>query len=158
MTRAPIDVVQEFLAGAFQPDKIADVVDRLVADDATYVSLNYDDPELHQLMPWAGTKRGKDAFIDNFTGVTTRWTNEAFEITDTVEQDQKVALFGSFTQRSVTLGQAVTSALVVFATVDDDRITYFQYMEDTFATARSFRESGTWTIRADPQDGEPIQV
>lgn len=158
MSRAPIDVVREFLAGAFKPNEIADVVDRLVADDATYVSLNYDDPELQRVMPWAGTKRGKDVFIDNFTGVTTRWTNEAFEITDTVEQDQKVALFGSFTQRSVTLGHAVTSALVVFATVSDDRITFFQYMEDTFATARSFREGGTWTIRADPDADQPIEV
>jgi hypothetical protein len=158
MTRAPIDVVREFLAGAFQPDEIADVVDRLIADDATYVSLNYDSPELNKLMPWAGTKRGKRAFIDNFTGITTRWTNESFEITDTVEQDQKVALFGSFTQRSVTLGHTATSALVVFATVDDDRITFFQYMEDTFATAQSFREGGAWTIRADPEAEAPIEV
>ena len=146
----PADVVREFLAGAFDPARIADVADRLVADDAVYVSLNYDDVELNRIMPWAGTKRGRSAFVDNFTGVTTRWTREAFRLTDTVEQDEKVALFGEFILRSVTLGQVVTSALVVFAKVAAGRIVYFQYMEDTFATARSFRAGGHWTIAADP--------
>jgi hypothetical protein len=153
----PVAVVREFLEGAFQPDRIADVTDRFVADDATYVSLNYDDSDLNRIMPWAGTKHGKSAFVDNFTGVTTRWTPEAFTITDTIEQDERVALFGQFTLRSVTLGQAVTSALVVFAKVESGLITYFQYMEDTFATARSFRSGGSWTIAADPT-GEQIQV
>jgi ketosteroid isomerase-like protein len=153
----PIAVVLEFLEGAFQPDRIIDVANRLVADDATYVSLNYEDSELNRIMPWAGTKHGRSAFIDNFTGVTTRWTREAFTITDTVEQNDKVALFGQFSLRSVTLGQAVTSALVVFAKVQAGQITYFQYMEDTFATALSFRTGGSWTIAADPT-GKQIQV
>jgi uncharacterized protein len=158
VTRKPIDVVQEFLAGAFQPEKIKDVAERLVAEDAVYVSLNFDSPELHRIMPWAGTSHGRDAFVENFTGVTTRWNNEAFEIIDTVEQDEKVALFGSFTLRSVTLGHAATSVLAVFARVADGRITFFQYMEDTFATALTFRAGGTWTIHADPAADEPIQV
>lgn len=158
MPRTPLDVVQEFLTNAFQPDKLADAVNRLVAVDATYISLNNDSPELKRIMPWAGTKHGQGAFTENFTGITTRWNNEAFEITDTVEQSEQVVLFGTFTQRSVKLGQAATSALVVFAKVSGDRITFFQYMEDTFATALSFRSGGTWTIDADPDAATPIEV
>jgi len=75
-----------------------------------------------------------------------------------IEQDGKVAIFGRFTLRSVTLNQATESPFVVFAKVEDERITYFQYMEDTFATARTFRDRGTWTIRADPSGPDPIQV
>ncbi|MBV9310387.1 MAG: nuclear transport factor 2 family protein [Solirubrobacterales bacterium] len=158
MRRTPLEVVQDFLAHAFNPDEIDDAVERLVAPDATYVSLSYDDPELNRIMPWAGTKHGAQAFIDNFKGVRAHWWNDTFGITDTVEQDGKVAIFGHFTLRSVTLNQAAESPFVVFAKVEDERITYFQYMEDTFATARTFREGGTWTIRADPADAEPIQV
>ena len=120
--------------------------------------LNYDDPELNRIMPWAGTKHGARAFVDNFKGVRKHWTNDSFEITETIEQDGKVAVFGRFTLTSVTLRQSSDSAFVVFAKVADERITYFQYMEDTFATARTFREGGTWTIRADPSASDPIHV
>jgi hypothetical protein len=47
--------------------------------------------------------------------------------------------------------------MAVLAKVIDGRITYFQYMEDTFATARSFRSGGTWTIDAAP-DAEPFDI
>ena len=75
-----------------------------------------------------------------------------------IEQDGKVAIFGRFTLRSVTLNQATESPFVVFAKVDDARSTYLQYPEDTFATARTYRDGGTWTIRADPSAPDPIQV
>ena len=158
MLRSPLEVVHEFLAHAFNPDEIEDAVERLVAPDATYVSLSHDDAELGRIMPWAGTKHGAHAFVDNFKGVRAHWWNDSFEINDTIEQDGKVGIFGRFTLRSVTLNQAAESPFVVFATVEGERITYFQYMEDTFATARTFREGGTWTIRADPAHAEPIQV
>jgi ketosteroid isomerase-like protein len=156
--RRPADVLLEFLDGAFDPERLADVVTRLVAEDAIYVSLNFDDPELARLMPWAGTKRGQEAFVENFRGVRTRWTVDAFQITDTLTDGDRVAVFGTFTLRSVTLDQAATSPFVVFARIADDRITFFQYMEDTFATARTFLRGGSWTIDADPAAGAPIQV
>ncbi|MCW2983755.1 MAG: hypothetical protein JWR63_1325 [Conexibacter sp.] len=154
----PLSILQEFLDGAFDPDRIADVTERLVAEDATYVSLNFDDPDLRRLMPWAGTKQGRQAFIGNFLGVAAQWWLEGFEVTDTLVDGDRVALFGSFTLRSRTLGQAATSPMVVFAKVTDGHINYFQYMEDTFATARTFRSGGTWTIQADPSAPEPIEV
>jgi hypothetical protein len=154
MYQTPLEVVPDFLAHAFDPDEIEDAVERLVASDATYVSLSFDDSELNRIMPWAGTKHGAEAFIDNFKGVRAHWWNDTFEITDTIEQDGNVAIFGRSTLRSVTLNQAAESPFAVFAK-QDERIIYFQYMEDTFATARTFREGGTWTIRAEP--GAPIR-
>jgi uncharacterized protein len=158
MARAPIDVLQEFLVNAFNPERLDDAVARLVADDATYVSLSYDDPDLALIMPWAGTKHGEQVFASNFRGVTTCWTNDAFEIRETIEEGEKVALFGSFTLRSTVLNKSATSAFAVFAKVRDDKIQYFQYMENTFATARSFLESGTWVFRADPHETEPVRI
>ena len=158
MAAGPLEVLQDFLAHASNPDEVEDAVARFVAADATYVSLSYDDPELNRIMPWAGIQHGASVFVDNFKGVSKRWTNDSFEVTETIEQDDKVAIFGRFTLRSVTLGQAAESPFAVFAKVSGGRITYYMYMEDTFATARTFRESGTWTIRADPSATEPIQV
>jgi uncharacterized protein len=158
MARTPIDVLQDFLLNAFNPDRLDDAVARLVADDATYVSLSYDDPDLARIMPWAGTKHGKEVFASNFRGVTTCWTNDAFEVRDTIEEGEKVVLFESFTLRSTVLNKSVTSAFAVFALVRDDKIRYFQYMGDTFATAPSFLDSGTWVFRADPHETEPVRI
>ena len=51
MPSSPVEVVQAILAHPTNPD----VVDALVATDATYVSLNYDNPDLRRIMPWCGT-------------------------------------------------------------------------------------------------------
>ena len=61
MSASPIEVVGYWLQHLLDPD----VVRSVVAPDATYVSLNTDDPELTQIMPWAGTSHGAQAFLDN---------------------------------------------------------------------------------------------
>ena len=59
--RRPIEVVGKWLENLLDPD----VVNRVVAPDATYVSLNTEDAELNKIMPWAGTSHGPQAFLDN---------------------------------------------------------------------------------------------
>jgi uncharacterized protein len=58
-----------------------EVVNRLVAPDATYVSLNTEDTELSKILPWAGTSRGPRAFLDNLSTMFTRWENQSFTVT-----------------------------------------------------------------------------
>ncbi len=49
--------------------------------------------------------------------------------------------FGKFTYRSVTVGQVFTSPFPILAKVHDGKITYFQFMEDTYASSSSFRQA-----------------
>jgi uncharacterized protein len=86
-----------------------------MAEDAIYISLNFEDPELKRVMPWTGTSSGPEAFISTFTRVATYWTIEAFEISDLFGSAEDVAVFGSFTYRSVSLGQAVRSPFSIHA-------------------------------------------
>ena len=51
MPASPIDVVGQWMQNLLDPE----IVNRVVAPDATYVSLNTQDPELSKIMPWAGT-------------------------------------------------------------------------------------------------------
>jgi hypothetical protein len=53
-----------------------------MAEDAIYISLDFEDPELKRVIPWTGTSSGPEAFISTFTRVATYWTIEAFEISD----------------------------------------------------------------------------
>jgi uncharacterized protein len=66
-------------------------------------------------------------------------------------------MFGRFTYRSAVLDEVVTSPFAVFAKVADGRCNYPQFMEDTFATAASFRTGGSRRFRSDP-NGEEVGI
>jgi hypothetical protein len=149
--RTNVEVVQDLLKGATQ----SDVVNALVADDAVYVSLTYDNPELKKVMPWAGLhKDGKAAILKTFTDVNRYWTVVEFDIQQIFGEGNDVAVFGSFTLRSTKLNKLFTSPFSILATVRNGKVTYMQYMEDTFGTGATFRSSGTWRFQSDPAGGE----
>ena len=106
-------------------------------------------------MPWAGTRTGPEAVLDTYTRVGRFWRSEAFEVEELFGAGENVAVFGRFTYRSVTLGKSVTSPFAILAKVILGQIIFMQFMEDTFATAASFREGGTAFYRSDP-DGHRV--
>ncbi len=150
MAQKATEIVRTLLKDPTSPD----LVRSLVAPDATYVSLNFDNPELRRIMPWAGTRTGPEAVLDTYTRVNRFWHSEAFEIGELFGEGENVAVFGRFTYRSTTLGRAVTSPFAILAKVRDGQITFMQFMEDTFGTAATFRSGGAATYHSDPDGGE----
>ena len=153
MPASPIEVVGHWLQNLQDPDVVASVV----APDATYVSLNSEDAELKKIMPWAGTSHGPQAVLDNFGAMFTRWENQAFNVTAMFASEENVAVFGDFRYRSHSVGKVVTSPFSILVKVVDGKVTYIQFLEDTYATASSFRTTGSWTIQTEP-DAEPFEV
>lgn len=147
--RAALDVVKEFLENT-APDKVGAAARRLVAPDATYVSLNFDNPELKKIEPWAGTSKGPEGFSNTFSRVAKYWKIEDFKVTDMFGSGESVAVFGTFTYRSVAVGTSFRSPFSILAKVRNGQIHYFQFMEDTYASAASFRQSGSWIVKTDP--------
>jgi hypothetical protein len=150
---SPIEVVGEWLQNLLDPD----VVNRLVAPDAVYISLNTDNPELKKIEPWTGTSHGPQAFLDNLGMMFTRWENQAFNVTTMFASDENVAVFGDFRYKSNSLGKVVTSPFSIHIKVLDGYVTYLQFQEDSYATAASFRSEGSWTVQTEA-DAEPFQV
>ncbi|AZC40238.1 nuclear transport factor 2 family protein [Pseudomonas chlororaphis] len=153
MSRNPIEVVQDFLANTTN----SEMVNKLVAADATYISLNFENPALKQIMPWAGTGKGPEAFLSTFVRVGQYWDNLDFEVTDIFGSDERVAVFGKFTYKSKVVGKTLTSPFSILAKVKERQITYFQFMEDTFGTASTFKVKGSWTFHSDPK-GKPFDI
>ncbi|WP_191059371.1 nuclear transport factor 2 family protein [Geminicoccus harenae] len=143
---ASLAVVMDFLSNT-SPDKVEAAAARLVAPDAVYVSLNFDNPELKKIEPWAGTAMGPGAYSSTFLQVAEYWQIEDFTITDKLASAEDVAIFGKFTYRSVEVGHVFTSPFSIHAKVRDGKMVYFQFMEDTYASASSFRQSGSWTVK-----------
>ncbi len=153
MPPAPKDLLKAVLADPTDKAKIAS----LVATDATYVSLNFDDPELKRVMPWAGTSNAREGIVQTFIDVARYWDERALEEIALFGDDQYAAVFGRMTYRSTVLKKEVVSPFCVYIKVADGLIQHMQFMEDTFATTNSFRSGGEWVIQSDP-DGEVIRV
>jgi ketosteroid isomerase-like protein len=142
----PIDTVVKLLQNLGD----AGVVRSLVHEDATYVSLNYDNPDLHKIMPWCGTNKGVSAVINNLQMIYGCWDVLEFNPGEIFGSDDRVALFGSFKYRSKVVNKIVSSPFAIFARLKDGKISYFQFMEDTFATAASFFDDKTGTYKNFP--------
>lgn len=132
-------------------------VEQYTTDDFTYVSLNYGAPEVKDVLPWAGTTQGTAGLVQTFVDVHRYWRVDDFQVQDCFENEDGAALFGTFTYTSNTLGKTVTSPFAVLARGRDGRLSYVQFMEDTYATVRTFRESGDYRIRANPDDALAVQ-
>ncbi|MGK7753603.1 MULTISPECIES: hypothetical protein [unclassified Roseovarius] len=72
---SPLAVLQTILSN---PSDL-DFVKQYTTDDFTYVSLNYENPELKQIMPWAGTTKGTEGLVQTFIDVSRYWTVEDFQ-------------------------------------------------------------------------------
>lgn len=156
MSTNPTDVIKELLENT-APNKVEAASRRLIADDLTYVSLNFDNPELKQILPWTGTSKGQLTLSDTFKRVAKFWTIEDFSVASLFGAGEDVAVFGEFTYRSNTTGKTFRSPFAIHAKVRDGKVVFFLFMEDTFASARSFSTGGTWTIKTELQ-AEPYEV
>ena len=115
--KTPFELLQAFLSN---PTNI-EHVRGLTTEDVTYVSLNFDNPELLKVLPWAGTNRGPQSIVDAFNGIGRVWETKAFEVRDVIADERSVAMFGSFTYRTRTLGKEINSPFALLAKVTDDR-------------------------------------
>jgi ketosteroid isomerase-like protein len=153
VSASPIEVVGQWLQNLANPD----VINEVVAQNATYVSLNNENAELKKIMPWTGTSTGPQAFIDNLTGIFTAWNTETFQVTTMFASGENVAVFGHFRYRSKSIGKTVASPFAILVKVVDGKVTYLQFLEDTYATASSFRKDGAWTVQT-KADAPPFKV
>jgi len=147
----------EVLSSILKNPTDIDHVRSLVTPDVTYVSLNYDNPDLKKIMPWAGTSRGPESIVETFVDVGRYWEVQSFEPHALFGSDEYAAMFGRFTYKSTVLSKVVTSPFAVFAKVEQGMCTYLQVMEDTFATGASFRSGGNWIFQRSP-NGERVVI
>ena len=156
-TKQPKDVVLAFLLNTSK-ELVANAAEKLVAEDAIYTSLNFNNPELKQIEPWAGTSTGREVYVYTFSNVGTYWNVDDFQVTGLIGEGETVAVFGKFTYTSVIAKNTFTSPFAIKATVKDGLITYFQFLEDTYASAASFRVAGEWTIQQDADSTKRFNV
>jgi uncharacterized protein len=141
---------EEILSAILENPSDIERVRSLVTADVTYVSLNYSNPDLKKIMPWAGTSQGPESIVKTFVDVARYWEVLSFERKALFGSERYAAMFGKFTYKSTVLKKVVTSPFAVFAECANGRCSYLQFMEDTLATSASFRSGGSWTFQSNP--------
>ena len=134
-----------------------EVLRQRMTPDVTYGSLNFDDHELKKIEPWAGTHKGPQALVDVFVAIQRFWKTLDFKVTDTIEQGNRVAFFGSFTYKSNVTGKQITSPFSLLARFEGDKVSYVQFLEDSYGTAGSFKTGGATRFHSDPS-GKEVEV
>lgn len=81
--KTPLELVQALLSN---PTNI-ELVRSVTTDDVIYVPLNFDNIELHKVLPWAGTNRGPQSIVDVFNGVARVWETKAFEVREVIPNE-----------------------------------------------------------------------
>ena len=130
---------------------------QLMTADVTYVSLNFDNPELKKIEPWACTHKGPQALVDVVTAIQRFRKSLDFKVTDSIEQSNRVALFGSFTYKSNVTGREITSPFGLLARFEGDKVAYVQFLEDSYGTAGSLKTGGATRFHSDPS-GKDVEV
>ena len=128
------------------------IVNSLVAPTATYISLNYDNPDLNKIMPHCGSSTGPEGFTRVFTSVGKLWKTEDFTLKTIFGSGENVAAFGGMTLRSHSLGIAKITPFAIWCVVREGKVVFMQVTEDTFATAATFRSGEQW--RFETGEGE----
>ena len=131
MTTSPAQIVQKLLSNPLDLDNVKSVT----ASDVTYVSLTENNPQLKAYLPWAGTNKGPETIVRAFEGIGRAWETKSFEVRDVLELDEKVAMFGTFTYRGRKSGKEIASPFSLFVKVKDGKISYIQFLEDSFGTS-----------------------
>src|SRR5579862_5685819 len=126
------------------------VLSQCMTPDVTYVSLNFDNPELKKIEPWAGTHKGPQELVEVFAAIGDCWKTLDFKVTDTIEQGNRVAFFGSFTYKSNVTGREITSPFGLLARFEGEKVAYIQFLEDSYGTAGSFKTGGATRYHGDP--------
>lgn len=121
--------------------------DRYLTPDIEYISLNRDNPELGQILPWAGSHKGIDAFRECAEKIVASWDILSFEFERVMGEGDDVAAFGRFAYETKVLKQRTQSPFAIWAKVRDGKICFFQFLEDTYSTSASFRRRGAWSVR-----------
>src|SRR5260370_16904193 len=123
--KTPLELVQTLLSNP----KNIEHVRGLTTEDVAYVSLNFDNPELHKVLPWTGTNRGPQAIVDVFNGIGKVWETKAFEAKDVIANEKSVPMFGSFTYKTRTLVKKITSPFPFPAKLTSTNITYIHSID-----------------------------
>ncbi|MDI6724460.1 MAG: nuclear transport factor 2 family protein [Methanobacterium sp.] len=124
-----------------------------VTEDIEWIVASANHPLTRAAIPWTGKiMKGKEAVKNFFEQLFSEKNFEFIDIkfTDIVGGENNiVAAFGWFKYKSNPTGKVVESDVAIKITLSGGKIAQYQFYENTYAIAESFRLDGQWEIEND---------
>ncbi len=117
-----------------------------LSSDVVYISLNENDDPLKKIMVWAGRHEGIEEFAKYSTLIANNMIFHKFDVEYVFGEGEDVAVFGTIEIESKNLKQKAHSPFAIRIKVQNGKINHFQFFEDTYETASTYRVSGKWNI------------
>ena len=144
------------LAAILQKPTDLEPVRSLVTEDVTYVSLNYDNPDLQSIMPWCAThdRAGPESIVKTFLDVRALLGGAVFPAGGGFRLGR---IRGHVRPLQLQIdGDFQSGELAVrHLRQGQGRATISSSWRTRSATGASFRSGGKWTFRSDP-DGQDV--
>jgi ketosteroid isomerase-like protein len=105
-------IIEEFYAAFFAGDFEAGL--KNWAPELTIVEVDS--------LPYAGSYRGREQWLDLFNRLMTTWTDLALTVDDLLVSDTRVAAYGTFTAKSTKTGKPVKFPMVEVWELKDGKI------------------------------------
>ena len=127
---------------------------QLMTPDATYVSLNFDNPELKKIEPWAGIHKGRRPYL-----MSLRQSNasgkHSISRSPTLLSRVFVSPCSPFLRTDRTRpGRKSHRHSAFWRASRGDKVAYLQFLEDSYGTAGSFKTGGATRFHSDPSGRE----
>ncbi|WP_426509115.1 nuclear transport factor 2 family protein [Serratia proteamaculans] len=121
-------------------------IDDYISEDVEYISLNPQNDELKKIMPWTGKHQGLAEFKAMYELMKLACNYVSFDVDLIFGKGESAAAFGNFAYSAKQVGSVVSTPFALLVKVNNGKITYFQFFEDTYITASAYRHSGSWNI------------
>lgn len=91
------------------------------------------------VLPWIGRKTGREAVRDFVAGIRALTEPVTFEVEDILASDARVAIVGALRTRIKATGKITATQFAIILTIEDETVTRFQMLEDSFDVSRAAR-------------------
>ena len=137
MPESPIEVVGRWLQHMQDPD----VVHEVIAAGRGLRLAEHRQCRAQQTS-LGGPSPRSTAFLDALQAIFSRWDNQAFNVTAMFGDDDNVAVFWNFHTSRTRSARRLLPRFSIHVRVAGGKVTYVQFLEDTYATARSLPQRG----------------
>ncbi len=91
------------------------------------------------VLPWIGRKTGREAVRDFVAGIRALTEPVTFDVEDILASDARVAIVGALRTRIKATGKITATQFAIILTIEDETVTRFQMLEDSFDVSRAAR-------------------
>lgn len=143
------EIVRSFFEAFSRKDLSA--IDRYFAPDVVYTVIGTSAKATKAAIPWIGEYHGREGAKEFIAHLQRNIEIIGFGEQEFIEQEEKIAVFGTFMYRATSTGKRFDSHYAIKIKMRDGLIAEYFFHEDTYAVAKAFRQSGTWEIENDGQ-------